>query len=79
MAGATPAFHHCQPLRLAPLRIMCTTYEESVLYFADENGNLGLNEACKLLNDHDASLTDYVAETNDTGLNAESLLEWLGY
>jgi len=65
-------------MRLAPLNTMFT-YEESVLHYADENGNLGLNEARKLLNDHDALITDYVADTNDTQLNAESLLEWLGY
>jgi hypothetical protein len=58
---------------------MFTTYEDSVLDHADEHGCLDLNDACHLLNQHDALLTDYINETGDTSLNAEALLSWLGY
>ena len=55
------------------------TYEDSVLDAADDDGNLDLNDACHLLNQHDALLTDYISETGDKQLNAEGLLAWLGY
>jgi hypothetical protein len=55
------------------------TYEDSVLEAADHDGNLDLNDACHLLNQHDALLTDYIRETGDKQLSAEALLAWLGY
>jgi hypothetical protein len=55
------------------------SYEESVIDHADDNGCLDLNDACHLLNQHDALLTDYINETGDRSLNAESMLTWLGY
>ena len=58
---------------------MYTSFEDSVLAYADENGCLDLNDACNLLNQHDALLIDYVKDTGDRSLNAESMLSWLGY
>ena len=52
---------------------MYTTYEESVLRYADNDGNLSLKVAKQLLEEHGFSLFD----TNER--NAEALLEWLGY
>ena len=58
---------------------MLETFEESVLAAADESGRLDLNDACHLLNDHQALLTDYLADTGDHLLTAAGLLAWLGY
>ena len=58
---------------------MFATYEDQVLSVTDEDGCLDLNDACHLLNQHDALLTDYLQETGDKSLNAESMLAWLGY
>jgi hypothetical protein len=58
---------------------MFTTYEDQVLSVTDDNGSLDLNDACHLLNQHDALLTDYIKDTGDRSLNAESMLAWLGY
>ena len=55
------------------------SYEDSVLASSNENGCLDLNDACHLLNQHDALLTDYITETRDNSLNAESMLACLGY
>lgn len=65
-------------------RIEATSYpygsfEESVIDHANENGCLDLNDACHLLNQHNVLLTDYITETGDQTLNAESMLAWLGY
>ena len=58
---------------------MFTTYEDSVLAHTNDDGCLDLNDACHLLNQHEALLTDYLTETGDKSLNAESILAWLGY
>lgn len=58
---------------------MYFTYEDSVLAVANDEGCLDINDACILMNDHDALLTDYVSETGDRSFNAESMLAWLGY
>ena len=58
---------------------MYTSFEDSVLHYADENGCLDLNDACNLLNQHDALITDYLTETGDKSLHAETMLAWLGY
>ena len=58
---------------------MFTTYEDSVLAHSNDDGCLDLNDACHLLNQHEALLTDYLTETGDKSLNAESILAWLGY
>ena len=58
---------------------MISTYEESVLYYVDDDGRLDLNVACEVLNEHSALLTDYLTDTNDHQLHAETILEWLGY
>lgn len=58
---------------------MYASFEDSVLEYADDNGCLDLNDACHLLNQHEALLTDYLTETGDKSLNAEQMLAWLGY
>lgn len=58
---------------------MFTTYEDSVLAHTNDDGCLDLNDACHLLNQHHALLTDYLTETGDKSLNAEQMLAWLGY
>ena len=58
---------------------MFTTYEDSVLAHTNDDGCLDLNDACHLLNQHEALLTDYLTETGDKSLNAEQMLAWLGY
>ncbi len=58
---------------------MFTTYEDQVLSVTNEDGCLDLNDACHLLNQHDALLTDYLQNTGDKSLNAESMLAWIGY
>jgi hypothetical protein len=55
------------------------SYEDSVLAHTDETGSLDLNDACHLLNQHNALLTDYIKDTGDRSLNAEAMLAWLGY
>ena len=58
---------------------MFTTYEDSVLAHTNDDGCLDLNDACHLLNQHEALLTDSLTETGDKSLNAEQMLAWLGY
>jgi hypothetical protein len=64
---------------------MFTTYEESVLDFADMAGNLSHGDASKLLADHGFTLDDVYADNHDVSWchldarNAEALLAWLGY
>jgi hypothetical protein len=58
---------------------MFTTYEDSVLAHTNDEGCLDLNDACNLLYQHEALLTDYLTETGDKSLNAEQMLAWLGY
>ena len=53
---------------------MFTTYEDSVLAHTNDDGCLDLNDACHLLNQHEALLTDYLTETGDKSLNAEQML-----
>jgi hypothetical protein len=64
---------------------MFTSFEESVMAAADDDGNLSTADAQKLLFEHGFSLADVKAD--DGGLNrekldernAETLLAWLGY
>lgn len=61
------------------------TYEESVLSFADEAGNLTHADASKLLADHGQIMDDFYADARGVSWlhldarNAEALLAWLGY
>ena len=61
------------------------TYEESVLSFADEAGNLTHADASKLLADHGQTMEDFYADNHGVSWlhldarNAEALLAWLGY
>jgi len=61
------------------------TYEESVLDYADQDGNLSRGDAVQLLKDHGFTLDDLYADSHGVSWchldarNAEALLAWLGY
>ena len=56
------------------------TYEDSVLHYADDYGNLTLSVAKQLFKEHGS---DYWKAHEEEGfpitLNAEKILNWLGY
>ena len=64
---------------------MFTTYEDSVIAHANDDGNLSRNDAIKLLSDHGFSLDDIYEDNHGVSWahldarNAEALLAWLGY
>lgn len=64
---------------------MFTTYEDSVIAHADDDGNLSRNDTIKLLSDHGFSLDDIYEDNHGVSWahldarNAEALLAWLGY
>lgn len=64
---------------------MYTSYEDSVLAHADEDGNLNRNDTIKLLSDHGFSLDDVYEDNHGVSWvhldarNADALLAWLGY
>jgi hypothetical protein len=61
------------------------TYEDSVLSYADHEGNLSHGDAVKLLADHSFTLDDIYEDDHGVSWvaldarNAEALLAWLGY
>jgi hypothetical protein len=64
---------------------MFTSYEESVIDHADEDGNLTDSDASRLLKEHGFSWWHVLADAHGINLealsnnNAEALLAWLGY
>ena len=64
---------------------MFTTYEESVLACANDDGNLSYADAQRLLGEHGSSIEDTYADNHGVcpvfldERNAEALLNWLGY
>lgn len=64
---------------------MFTTYEDSVLAAADDNGILSREDCVKLLDDHGCTMDDVYADANGVdpvaldARDAEALLSWLGY
>ena len=64
---------------------MFSSYEDSVLDAADDNGNLSFADTRKLLSEHGFSMEDLYADPNGVDpvaldeFNAEALLFWLGY
>lgn len=64
---------------------MFTTYEDSVLAAADDDGRLSRDDAERLLADHGASLHEIYEDNHGVSWaalderNAEALLAWLGY
>ena len=68
-----------------PLTLMITSYEDSVLALADDDGNLSPADARRMLADHGFTMADVYF--NRVGIswaqldarNAEALLSWLGY
>jgi hypothetical protein len=61
------------------------TYEDSVLDAADDDGNLSIQDAVKLLAEHGATLDELyeddhgVSQVALDARNAEAILNWLGY
>ena len=61
------------------------TYEESVLQYADQAGNLSAADADQLLSEHGFSLEDVLEDNHGVSWaalanrNAEAYLAWLGY
>ncbi len=64
---------------------MFSTYEESVLEAANDEGNLSYANAQRLLGEHSQTLEDIYADNNGVdpvaldARNAQALLHWLGY
>ena len=61
------------------------TYEDSVLHYADHNGNLSAADADQLLSEHGFTFDDVLEDNHQVSWahlgdrNAEALLAWLGY
>jgi len=64
---------------------MFTCYEDSVLYAADDRGNLSYGDAKRLLGDHGFTISDLYEDDHGVcpvaldSYNAQALLFWLGY
>ena len=64
---------------------MLTTYEDSVLAAADDDGNLSRPDASRLLTEHGFTIDDIYEDNHGVSWvaldarNAEALLAWLGY
>lgn len=64
---------------------MLTTYEDSVLAAADDDGNLSRADANRLLTEHGFTSDDIYEDNHGVSWvaldarNAEALLAWLGY
>lgn len=64
---------------------MFESYEESVLAYADHQGNLSRGDANQLLQEHGWSIADLAVHQHGlswselASFNAQALLDWLGY
>ena len=58
---------------------MFESYEESVLFAADEDGDLSVADLEKLFRDHGGSLAAAEEDGYRGDLNAQAALNWLGY
>lgn len=58
---------------------MFNSYEESVLFAADEDGDLSVADLAKLFKDHGTSLAAAEEDGYRGDLNAQAALHWLGY
>jgi hypothetical protein len=59
---------------------MFFSYEDSVLDAANVDGNLSGTDAARLVEDHGLLPSDAISELGAVHwLNAEALLNWLGY
>lgn len=58
---------------------MFQSYEESVLYAADEDGNLSVADLAKLFKDHSSSVAEAEENGYQGGFDAQAALHWLGY
>ena len=73
-----PQAHHTRDL--TPM-----SFEDSVLQYADQDGNLSLGDAQQLFSQHGFEFEEIYADNHDISWpaldarNAEALLAWLGY
>ena len=59
---------------------MAFSYEDSVLEYADDDGNLSLEDTKRLLSDHGVTLAEFYEFSGYiASLNADDLLAFLGY
>lgn len=60
---------------------MFDSYADSVLHYADDQGNLDADIAHQLLDEHSTDFDQLLLDgfPSDRLLNAEALLDWLGY
>lgn len=59
---------------------MPTCFSDSVLDCADDNGDLSISDAMRLLNLHGVTVNEAIEELGSPlALNAEELLAFLGY
>ena len=58
---------------------MFSTFEESVMYHADDYGNLTLADAKRLFKEHGMDYYDARQDGMEATLKAHKLLDWLGY
>jgi hypothetical protein len=58
---------------------MFDSYEESVLFAADEDGDLSVADLAKFFKDHGTSLAAAEEDGYRGDLNAQAALHWLGY
>ena len=57
------------------------SYAESVLQYADAQGNLDADVVNQLLDEHDTTLENFLADGFPEAVitNGEALLHWMGY
>ena len=64
---------------------MFSSYEDSVLHCADDEGNLSSSDARQLLSEHGFTIDDLYEDNHGVSFaaldarNAEAILAWLGY
>ena len=55
-------------------------YAESFLAYADDQGQVDLDIAAQLLDEHDTNFDNIIADGYDEALtDGEALLHWIGY
>ena len=57
------------------------SYAESVLQYADDQGNLDADVVNQLLDEHDTTIENFLADGFPEAdiTNGEALLHWMGY
>ena len=57
------------------------SYKQSVLNYADDQGNLDEDVVIQLLDEHDTTIENFIADgyPEQYTFHAETLLDWMGY